>query len=108
MIRSVLILTIAALTLSCPNDKKCGSCVNNVCQLCYDSFLNVTANICQNPAKKLDFCHRYDALSNCIECQREYYQLNGKCEEVTYNCLIVEPTNPNICKVCKKGVQVVK
>ena len=107
MIKTVLLITIASVIYSCPNDKKCGSCINNVCNLCYDSFFNITTKTCQNPTNKLDNCLRYDSLNNCIECQREYYQLNGKCAEVTYDCQIVEPTNPNICKVCDKGIQVI-
>lgn len=106
MLKNLTIISILAfLTISCPNDQRCGSCQGNKCVVCYDSYLTQKGT-CQISQKKVKNCLQYKSEGECKFCYHGFYlSKDSTCEKIKIkNCL--ELKKDGSCQVCKKGVLV--
>ena len=108
MIKVATLFIFVLSTLSCPDgDQRCASCLNNVCQKCYNGYLN--QGKCQAVTIVDNNCLSYVQNGLCRECNYGFTMRGGRCEKISLPfCMKLDPVynqaGQEICSVCNRGV----
>ena len=99
MIKLVTIFIGMGLISGCPgNDERCAGCIGDVCQVCYDGYIDVNG-LCVESSIEVQNCLEYLRDGQCRYCQHGYYVNNqGTCTKTDLkHCAEVDATNPQQC-----------
>ena len=105
MQKFLALLMLAQFLSACPNDERCGACVNGRCELCWDSYLDVNGT-CVEPQEHINECLRYENANQCRLCRDGYYlNANYMCESIQQDrCIRVDSLG--VCVLCERGTRI--
>lgn len=109
--KSIVMMSILAAVLSCPDEKFCRRCLvnpdgKNLCQKCEEQFFSIETHLCQKSSKPVDNCFLYSDEVTCTECKEEFYLDNNTCKKIGIEkCLVAKVAENKVtgCKICKDG-----